>query len=134
MKKTVEKLDDPYLSSRVEIHGEVKPATVTPITTEAQVSVPDDGLGLMDISVDHGKAGKIPKHSHQTVLVGSLDQTVFCVRAFRNALGCCHRPWENADSAHQIGRVCLSNGAPLQRSAARQRQGRQTLYLRHLCP
>ena len=35
MKKTVEKLDDSYLASRVEMHGEVKPATVTPITTEA---------------------------------------------------------------------------------------------------
>ena len=76
MKKAVEKLDDLHLSSRVEMYGEVKPAAVTSITAEAQVGVPDDSLGLLDVVVDHRKSGKIPKHTHQTVLAGGLDDTV----------------------------------------------------------
>ena len=76
MKKAVEKLDNLHLSSRVEMYGEVKPAAVTPITAEAQVGVPHDGLGLLGIVVDHWKAGKIPKHPYQAVLAGSLDDTI----------------------------------------------------------
>ena len=76
MKKAVEKLDDLHLPSRIEVYGKVKPVTVTAITAEAQVGVPDDGLGLLDIGVDDWKSSKIPKHTHQTVLAGSLDDTV----------------------------------------------------------
>jgi hypothetical protein len=76
VKKAVEKLDDLHLSSRVKMYREVKPAAVTSITAEAQVGVPDDGLGLLDVVVDHWKSSKIPKHTHQTVLAGSLDNTV----------------------------------------------------------
>jgi hypothetical protein len=64
MKKAIEKLDHLHLSSRVEMYSEVKPAAITPITAEAQISVPHDGLSILDIVVDHGKAGKIPKHTH----------------------------------------------------------------------
>ena len=44
----------------VEMYGEVKPAAVTSITAEAQVGVPHDSLGLLDIVIDHRKSGKIP--------------------------------------------------------------------------
>src|SRR2546426_2168231 len=132
VKKAVEKLDDLYLSSRVEMYGEVKPAPVTPITAEAQVGVPHDGLGLLDIVVDHWKSGKIPKHPHQTVAAGSLDDPVICAWAFRNTLGRCHSRWENGDTADEIGRVCYSDSAPLPRSAPRQREGSQALDTRHL--
>jgi len=134
MKKAVEKLDDLHLSSRVEVYGEVKPAAVTPITTEAQVSVPHDGLGILDIVVDHWKSGKIPKHTHQPVPAGSLDDTVICAWAFRNALGRCHSPWENGDTADEIGRVCHSDSAPLPRPATREREGGKALDMRHLWP
>ena len=35
VKKTIEKLDDLHLSSRIEMYCEVKPTAVTPIATEA---------------------------------------------------------------------------------------------------
>jgi len=76
VKKAVKKLDDLHLSSWVKMYGEVKPATVTPITAEAQVSVPHNGLGLLDIVVDHWKAGKIPKYTYQAVLAGDLDDII----------------------------------------------------------
>jgi quercetin dioxygenase-like cupin family protein len=79
VKKAVKKLDDPHLSSRVEMDSEVKPATVTPITAEAQVSIPHDGLSVLGIVVDHRKSGKIPKHTHQTVLAGSLEHIVLWI-------------------------------------------------------